>query len=234
MADQNSGARRIVNVFITHKHSTGQVYIEDCRRLLEACMEYTDECDGFYLINDLECLEAGDDYSLLNDFYDITDLDILILSEGVKESKWVLQEIDSIKARGIPVIPVFCCGGDINDVLPENVDSRWIDISEGRQPTAKDLRGLASKMKVHTSKERAAAMKRTLSRAKTAGANGNIISKLTEAVSSGAVEAAADTAKTVTKYIIIAAVILLIAAIAGITVPWDELLQKLMDRLLCM
>lgn len=143
MSKKKASERPVVNIFITHKHSTGEKYLDRVKELIKRCSELESVNVDYQLYYDTGVIAPGEDYSALDAYYDITDVDILLLSDGAKDSQWVMQEIKDMQDRKIRVIPLFFEGEDINDVKPECVNVRHIDLRDGREATSEELEQLA-------------------------------------------------------------------------------------------
>lgn len=143
MGKKKASEKPIINIFITHKHSTGEKYLERVKELIKRCSELESVNVDYQIYYDTGVLAAGQDYSALDAYYDITDVDILLLSDGAKDSQWVMQEIKDMQDRKIRVIPLFFEGEDINDVKPECVNVRHIDLRDGHEATSEELEQLA-------------------------------------------------------------------------------------------
>lgn len=162
----NTTNERVCRVFVTHNHVSGEKHIGKLRELLDECVKRASDCDRYELLIDTEVLKKGDDYSKLEDFYNKTDLNIVILSEGINVPKegmpdYVNDEIRYMKGLGIPVLPVIFEGSDSDPwkYKPSSVDSKGLDMRDGRQPDEKDKDEIAGLLTVHDKTKRANAIK---------------------------------------------------------------------------
>ena len=89
-------------VFISYARdeSHGQNLATECQQELQTA--------GFKVFRDVEGLKPGDVwYSKLEFELETSDVVVLVVSEKVRRSKWVHNEISMAEEIGLPVIPVF-------------------------------------------------------------------------------------------------------------------------------
>lgn len=141
---------KVVNVFLTYKHRpAGKHYIEEAnieriKDLLRLSIELADGCEGVNLIYDRHC---NYDYSRISELYNITDVDIFLITEGVAESEWVMKELKDMRKRNVPIIPIRFEGykDNIGAVCNKNtVDAMPIELADGNELTEGDISRVAS------------------------------------------------------------------------------------------
>lgn len=137
--------KRVVNVFLIYKHQPEEKYyieetrLEKIKKLLNDALEAAEGCDGVNLIYDRHC---GYDYSKINDLYNIADVSIYAITEGVAESQWVRQDIDAMNKRKVPIIPIRFDGYVYNiDAVcnKDTVDAMPVELTNDSDPTAEDI-----------------------------------------------------------------------------------------------
>ena len=228
----------ILNVFITYKHDTGAVYLDKLKQLLNVCIEKLGMFDGYDLIYDRNC---GYDYTYIGELYNITDLDIFLISKKVDTSEWVMGEIQEMNKRKIPIIPIRYEGyeDNIGQVInPNTVDALPVDLLHGKEPDEEIIEFLVSRMRQSLEhfdrRKRDKAVKEIMKQAKKEEGGFRVFGWLIETVEFVKKEAKEGVKKGATKFIqklVSWVVYILLVALAlfllGQWTGWDDMLKNI-------
>lgn len=245
MSKTSADAPKILNVFITYKHSTGAAYIEKVRKMLDEAIEKVEGFDGYDLMYDRN---VEFDYRLIDTLYNIADVDIFLISKDVDASPWTKKELQAMKARGIPVIPILFEGyegEDIGKVINDDdgVDALPIDMTGGREPDEETVGSLARRMKQSLSRfdsrKRDKVSREIMKKAK-AEENGYSISgfliekgkRIGKVAAEGALEGAEKFARTSSMWLVYILLVALLLAALGVALTWDDIKEILVGRLM--
>ncbi|MBQ1554212.1 MAG: hypothetical protein IIZ68_02010 [Clostridia bacterium] len=198
-----------------------------------------EQFDGYDLIYDRN---AGYDYTYIDELYNITDLDIYIISPDVHTSPYVQGELKAMKDRGIPIIPVRFEGYEGDEIRqvcnPESVDALPVDLADGKNPDEETIQFMASRMNQSLARfdrrKRDKNNKKIMKTAKQEQGGYRIFGwfvengkRIDDAVKSGAIEGTRKFANTAVYILLLA---LLLAAITG-KLYWENIVEIMKNLL---
>ena len=186
-------------------------------------------------------------YDFINDLYNITDLDVYIISNDVHDSPSIKKELQAMKERWIPVIPIRFEGYEGDDIrlviTPEGVDALPIDLTWGREPDEDTVQSIAVRMNQalgrYDRRKRDKLSKRIMKKAKIEE-NGYSISgwliesgkRIGKSAAEGALEGAERFAKSSSNWIIYVLLAALLLTILGVALTWEDIKGMLVNHLM--